>query len=180
VTRGGLKRTSIWWDVILTIPYALPGTVLSITLIQAFNVPTVFSGNAVMVGTFWILPLAYLIRGYPLMMRSVKSSLEQLDSGIEEAAATLGAAPFERFRTIVLPSITPGIVAGAELVLVTLLGEFVASILLYTYATRPIAVEILAQVRAYNLGSAAAYSVLLLVLIASVVGLAEWFERKSV
>ena len=61
--------------------------------------------------------------------------------------------------------IKPGIVSGALLVVITALGEFVSSILLYSYSNRPIAVEILAQMRAYNFGSAAAYAVLLLVLI---------------
>jgi iron(III) transport system permease protein len=74
--------------------------------------------------------------------------------------------------------ILPGIVAGASLTLVTLLGEFVSSVLLYTYATRPIAVEILAQVRSYNLGAAAAYCVLLLLLILAVVGTASAFEKS--
>jgi iron(III) transport system permease protein len=70
------------------------------------------------------------------------------------------------FRRVVLPAIGPGLLAGTLLTLVTALGEFVSSILLYIYDNRPISIEILAQLRSYNFGGAAAYSVLLMGLIA--------------
>jgi iron(III) transport system permease protein len=76
-----------------------------------------------------------------------------------------GAGPFHGLRTVVLPMILPGIVSGVLLVLITSLGEFPSSILLYTHANRPVAIEILSQLRGYNFGGAAAYSVFLLVLI---------------
>ena len=68
-------------------------------------------------------------------------------------------------RKIALPIILPGIVSGSLLVAIAALGEFVSSILLYTYSSRPIAIEILSQLRGYNFGAAAAYSVFLLVVI---------------
>ena len=70
------------------------------------------------------------------------------------------------FRRVVLPLIAPGILAGALLSFVTALGEFVSSIVLYVYDNRPISVEILAQLRQYDFGAAAAYSVFLMILIA--------------
>jgi iron(III) transport system permease protein len=70
-----------------------------------------------------------------------------------------------------LPLILPGLAAGALLAFVTALGEFVASIMLYTNRTRPIAIEILSQLRAFDFGGAAAYSVLLIALIALAFGL---------
>jgi len=71
---------------------------------------------------------------------------------------------------VALPLILPGLAAGALLAFVTALGEFVASILLYTHRTRPIAIEILAQLRAFDFGAAAAYAVLLIVVIGLVFG----------
>jgi iron(III) transport system permease protein len=65
------------------------------------------------------------------------------------------------------------------LVVITALGEFVSSILLYTYSNRPIAVEILAQMRSYNFGAAAAYSVLLLVLIMAISYAANFLSKKG-
>jgi iron(III) transport system permease protein len=64
-------------------------------------------------------------------------------------------------------------------VAITALGEFVSSILLYSYSNRPIAVEILAQMRAYNFGSAAAYSVLLLLLIMLLTFLSNMLARRG-
>ncbi|HEX9005745.1 MAG TPA: iron ABC transporter permease [Bacteroidota bacterium] len=179
VTKGALRRRRGLWDALLTLPYAIPGTVLAIALILSFNRPVPVTGFRVLVGTFWILPLAYLLRTYPLMIRSASAALDQLDDGLLEAAASLGAGPWLRFRTVILPLILPAVVGGGVLTLITVLGEFVSSILLYTFSTRPIAVEILAQLRAYNFGSAAAYCVLLMTLILLVVGIGNRLSRPS-
>lgn len=71
-------------------------------------------------------------------------------------------------RRVILPLVMPGLIAGALLAFVTALGEFVASILLYTHRTRPISMEILSQLRAFNFGAASAYAVLLIALMAVV------------
>ncbi|MGA9118559.1 MAG: iron ABC transporter permease [Bacteroidota bacterium] len=178
-TKGVLRKRQRLLDVLFSIPYAIPGTVLAIGLILAFNRPTFFSGMEVLVGTFWILPLAYVLRTYPLIMRSVSSALQQVDDGLLEAAASLGASSWRRFRSVVIPLILPGIIAGSVLTIITLLGEFVASVLLYTYSNRPIAVEILAQVRSYNFGQASAYCVVVLVLILFIVRLSDYKGRKA-
>ncbi len=180
ITKGVLRRARTLLDVILTLPYAIPGTVIAVSLILAFNVPTPFSGFQVLVGTFWILPLAYFIRLYPLVVRSTTAALEQLDDALLEAGASCGAGPWRRFRRIVFPLIFPGIVSGALLTVISALGEFVSSILLYTYSSRPISVEILSQLRTFNFGAAAAYCVMLLVLILAIVSVANRVAgRKS-
>lgn len=164
--KGNLTRSqSLAADLLATMSFAIPGTVVAIGLILAFNSPTIFSGNSILVGTFWILPLAYFVRTFPFVVRSTSSSLQQVDDSLLEAGKTFGASGWRRFRTITLPMILPGIASGGLLVVITALGEFVSSVLLYSYSNRPIAVEILAQMRGYNFGSAAAYSVLLLILI---------------
>ena len=156
---------STWANVALTLPYAVPGTVVAVALILAFNRPLLSGVPAMLVGTFWILPLAYFVREYPVVIRSVAASLEGMDSSLLEAASGLGAGPFRRFRSVALPALLPGILSGGVLVLIGSLGEFVSSILLYTYNSRPVSVEILAQLRLFNIGAAAAYSVILMVII---------------
>jgi iron(III) transport system permease protein len=148
--------------VLLTIPYAVPGTVVAIAFILAFNSPTPFSAFNILVGTYWILPLAYFVRQYPILVRSSSAAMERFDRGLLEAAAGLGAGPWRRFRHVVLPAILPAVVAGGALVMIGALGEFVTSVLLYTYNTRPVSVEIYAQLRLFNIGAAAAYSVVLM------------------
>ncbi|MBM2840829.1 MAG: hypothetical protein HW412_1357 [Bacteroidetes bacterium] len=165
IVKGGLRKLRTVLDVLFNLSFAIPGTVVAIGLIYTFNRPTPLSGYTVLVGTFWILPLAYFIRTYPLIIRSTSSALEQLDDSLMEAGETFGAGLLTRFRRIALPIILPGIVSGCLLVAIAALGEFVSSILLYTYSSRPIAIEILSQLRGYNFGAAAAYSVFLLIVI---------------
>ncbi len=66
-----------------------------------------------------------------------------------------------------LPHLKPALLAGASLAFLTSLGDFVVSIVLYTYSTRPIAIEILSSLRLQEIGAAAAYGVLLTVLSAA-------------
>lgn len=153
---------------LVALPWALPGTVLAIALASTFSVDSPLTGRVVLVGTFAILPLAYFIRNVPLVTRAALSSFRQLDPSLEEAAASLGASRARTMLRVVLPLVTPGLMAGALLAFVTALGEFVASILLYTHATRPISIEMLSQLRAFDFGGAAAYGVLLIALVAAV------------
>jgi iron(III) transport system permease protein len=96
------------------------------------------------------------------------TSFRQLDPALEEAAASLGARTWTTLRRVVLPLVLPGLAAGALLAFVGALGEFVASILLYTHRTRPISMAILSELRAFDFGGAAVYGVLLIVLMALV------------
>jgi iron(III) transport system permease protein len=121
----------------VALPWALPGTVLAIALASTFSVNRPLEGRFVLVGTFAILPLAYFIRNVPLVTRAALSSFRQLDPALEEAAASLGASPATSLRRVVLPLVLPGLAAGALLAFVTALGEFVASILLYTQPHAP-------------------------------------------
>ena len=92
-------------------------------------------------------------------------SFQQLDPSIEEAAISLGATSSYTIRRVVLPLVLPGAIAGGLLAFITTLGEFVSSIMVYVYSNRPIAIEILSQLRQNNLGTASAYGVLLIALI---------------
>jgi iron(III) transport system permease protein len=151
---------------LIALPWALPGTVLAIALATTFRAHQPGAGRFVLVGTATIVPLAYFIRNIPLVTRAALASFRQFDPALEEAAASLGAPWLRTMRRIALPLVLPGLAAGALLAFVTALGEFVASILLYTHRTRPISIEILSQLRAFDFGGAAAYAVLLIALMA--------------
>ncbi|MGQ0815787.1 MAG: ABC transporter permease [Gemmatimonadota bacterium] len=155
-------------NALVILPWALPGTVLAIALASMFSVNDPLLGRFVLVGTSLILPLAYFVRNIPLVTRATLASFRQFDPALEEASASLGASWATTARRVVFPLVLPGLAAGALLAFVTALGEFVASILLYTHRTRPISIEILSQLRAFNFGAAAAYAVLLIALMAVV------------
>ncbi|KXG44576.1 ABC transporter permease [Tepidibacillus decaturensis] len=162
-------------DILVMIPWALPATVIAMNMIFAFNQPSIFSFGKILVGTFWILPLAYFIRYIPLIVRSTNASLEQLDDSLEEAARNLGAKWFYAFRKVVLPIVMPGIMSGALLAFVTAVGEFPTSVLLYTLDNRPISIEIMNQLRMFNMGQAAAYGTIQIVLIGLVLFISNKF-----
>jgi iron(III) transport system permease protein len=162
---------------LLVLPWALPGTVVAIGLATTFSVNQPGLGRFVLVGSFWILPLAYFIRNTPLVAQAAIASFRQFDPALEEAAHSLGAGWFTTMRRVALPLVLPGVAAGAMLAFVAALGEFVASILLYTPRSRPISMEILGQLRAFDFGAAAALGVVLAVLMAAVFAAGGRFVR---
>lgn len=72
--------------------------------------------------------LATAVMSFPLVVRAIRISLENVDRGLEDAARTLGAGPFDRFFSITLPLIMPGVLAGAVTAFAAGLGEFGAVI----------------------------------------------------
>ncbi|MFJ6267377.1 ABC transporter permease [Lysinibacillus xylanilyticus] len=166
-------------DILIMVPWALPGTVVAVNLIAAFSTENIFSFNQVLIGTFWILPLAYFIRHLPLVFRSTSASLVQLDQSIEEASRSLGATWWYSFRRIVLPLTFTGILAGTLLALVQSFGEFVASILLYSTSTIPLSVAIFQKLYSFKFGTACAYGVLQICLILIVLIISEKLSKGS-
>lgn len=166
-------------DILIMVPWALPGTVVAVNLIAAFSTESIFSFNQVLIGTFWILPLAYFIRHLPLVFRSTSASLVQLDQSIEEASRGLGANWWYTFRRIVVPLTFTGILAGTLLALVQSFGEFVASILIYSTSTIPLSVAIFQKLYAFKFGTACAYGVLQICLILVVLIISEKLSKGS-
>ncbi|HSS45430.1 MAG TPA: iron ABC transporter permease [Thermoanaerobaculia bacterium] len=165
-----VRRRSPWrgpLETLIAVPWALPGTVFAVALAATFSVRAPWAGRFILVGTAAILPLAYLVRSLPLTGRAAFAGLRQLDPALEEAAASLGATILRRLTRVLLPLLRPALVAGASLAFLTALGDFVVSIVLYTFETRPISIEILSSLRMQEMGAAAAYGVLLAALSAA-------------
>ena len=153
---------------LVAVPWALPGTVFAIALATAFSVDRPLALRWVLVGTAVILPLAYLVRGLPVTGRALLAGYRQLDPALEEAAASLGAGRWSTLRRVTLPLLRPALLAGGSLAFVAALGDFVTSIVLYTYDTRPIAIEILSSLRLSEMGVAASFGVVLMAVSAGV------------
>lgn len=147
---------------LIAVPWAIPGTVFAVALATTFSANQPWIGRFLLIGTPWILPLAYLVRDLPLTGRAALAGFRQLDPSLEEAAASLGAGRVRRFARVTLPMLRPALAAGAGLAFITALGDFIVSIVLYTYETRPISIEILSFLRLQDLGMAAVYGVLLM------------------
>ncbi|HZE94346.1 MAG TPA: iron ABC transporter permease [Gemmatimonadales bacterium] len=165
--RVALRRVI---EGLLALPWALPGTVFAIALAITFSTHAPLQLRFVLVGTAIILPLAYLVRALPLTGRGILASYRQLDPSLEEAAASLGAGRWRTLARVTLPQLRPGLAAGASLAFVAALGDIVASIVLYTYETRPVSIEILSSLRLSETGVAAAFGVVLMLVSALVLG----------
>jgi iron(III) transport system permease protein len=144
-------------DPLLMIPYMVPGTVLGIGFIIAFNAKPLF-----LLGTGTIIVLAYFIRRLPYSVRSAASILKQIDPALEEAGINLGAGPARTFRTVTLPLMLPGILSGAIMSWVTAVNEISASILLYVGKTMTMPIRIYLSVMDGYFGPASAMSTILL------------------
>jgi iron(III) transport system permease protein len=162
---------------LLALPWAVPGTVFAIALATTFSIRAPMIGRFILVGTLWILPLAYLVRNLPITSRAVLAGFRALDPSLDEAAATLGAGRWRTLWRVTLPLLRPALVAGASLAFVTAFGDFVTSVMLYTYDTRPISMEILSSLRQSDVGVAAAYGVVLMAV--SAVVFAVGAERRN-
>ena len=166
-------------DKLIMLPWSLPGTVVGISLIAAFNVRSVFSFGQIWVGSVIILPVAYFIRHLPLVYRSTAAAFAQTDASCEEAARGLGAGWFYCFCKIVLPMVFGGIASGAILGFVQGIGEFVSSILLYTTSSMPISVAINNQMYSFKFGTACAYGTLQIVMVALLLLVSEKLKGDS-
>ncbi|UEM03290.1 molybdate ABC transporter permease subunit [Skermanella rosea] len=133
-----LARADFWgkslFDGIIHMPLVLPpvviGYLLLVTLgtrgpigswlLETFGIRLIFTsaGASVAAG----------VMAFPLMVRAIRQAIEAIDTGLEAAARTLGAGPLDRFLTITLPLMLPGILSGAVLAFAASLGEFGATI----------------------------------------------------
>ena len=173
VGRPRLRNGRGWRGVIETLvalPWALPATVFAVALATTFSVARPLELRWVLVGTVVLLPLAYLVRNLPITGRAVLAGYRQLDPAVEEAAASLGARRWATFWRVTLPLLKPALAAGGSLAFVTALGDFVTSIVLYTYDNRPISIEIMSSLRVSELGAAGAFGVILMLGSALVLG----------
>jgi molybdate transport system permease protein len=91
-------------------------------LFASWNIEIVFTWKGVLVAT--------MVMSLPLMVRSARVAIEEVDRGLEEAAAMLGARPLDRFWTITLPLARRGLLAGCVLSFARALGEFGATVVL--------------------------------------------------
>lgn len=148
-------------DSLSMIPYIVPGTVLGIAFITAFNTGIGGTKFLALTGTVFIMVISFTIRRLPYTIRSSVASLQQISPSIEEAAESLGSSRLNTFMKITVPMMTAGIVSGAILSWITMISELSTSILLYNVRTRTMTVAIYTEVIRGNYGVAAALSTLL-------------------
>lgn len=121
------------------LPYAIPGTVLSIGVILAWQ-GAIFGIN--LYNTIWIIIVAYLARYLSFSMKTSSAALLQVSGSLEEAARACGASHSESLADITLPLIRPAMVSGFFLIFLPAMREVTTSILLYGPYSRTLGVQI--------------------------------------
>lgn len=143
-------------DTMIMFPYVIPGSVLGIGLIIAFNRKPI-----ILVGTSAIMIISYVIRKLPYTVRSGSAFLYQMDPFVEEASINLGVSPMKTFFTVTARMMLPGVMSGAVLSWITCINELSSSIMLYTGKTSTLAVAIYQEVTRMNDGTAGALATIL-------------------
>ena len=145
-------------DTLIMFPYVIPGSVLGIGLIIAFNRKPI-----VLVGTAAIMIISYVIRKLPYTVRSGTAFLYQMDPYVEEASINLGVSPLKTFFTVTARMMLPGVMSGAVISWITCINELSSSIMLYSGKTSTIAIAIYQEVTHMNDGPASALATILTV-----------------
>lgn len=166
-------------EILVMLPWAMPASAIAINIINAYNTPNIFSFNSVLVGTFILLPLGYFVRSIPLMVKTTSISFQNLNETYIEASKSLGASRIQTFTNIVLPMISPGLIAGFLLVFVRSIGEYTISVFLYTPSNKPVSIAVVNGIFEYNIGLAMAYGTLLIFITSALSFLISKFSTVS-
>ena len=165
VTRGSFpgRRTM---EITSMIDYALPGTIVGIAYLIAFNEPPLQ-----ITGTALIIIACYIFRYGPTGIRTTVALLQQIDRSLEEASRGLGAGIGTTFRRVTLPLILPAFFAGLGVVFIRSMTAISATIFLVSIGWTLITVKILQDMTELALGPAAAFSVLVVVIVFAMIAL---------
>ncbi len=150
-------------DAVIDLPFALPTIVAGLTLLALYGPGGPFGVDVAFTRAGLLLALLFVT--LPFVVRAVQPVLLELDTEMEEAAASLGAGSFAIFRRIVFPNLLPAILSGVALAFARAVGEFGAVVLIsgnLPFKTEVSSVYIFGQLQSGNERGAAAVSLLLL------------------
>lgn len=147
-------------ETVSLLNYTLPGTVVGIAYIIAFNDKPI-----ILTGTIYILIAAYLFRYSSAGIRNVIAALTQIDPSIEEASRSLGAGSARTFISIMIPLVLPAILAGMKYLFIHSMTAISATIFLVSVNWTLITTRILECMTELQFAQACAFSVILILLV---------------
>ncbi|MEW5815640.1 MAG: iron ABC transporter permease [Spirochaetota bacterium] len=159
-------------EFIAMLTFAVPGTVVGIGYILAFNQRSALF-PFILTGTAWIIVLLLIFRDMPVGIRSGIAALHQIDPAIEEASMNLGADSSTTFRKITLPMIAPAFFSGLVYSFVKAMTAISAVIFVVSGKWNLITVAILGFVDNNRYAQAAAISLLLIVIVLIALGIIQ-------
>jgi iron(III) transport system permease protein len=164
-----------WFEFIALLAFAIPGTVLGVSYILAFNVPPVE-----LTGTGLIIVLCFMFRNLPVGVRAGTAAFKQLDKSLDEASLMLRASTFQTLRFVVLPLLKPALVAALVYSFVRAMTTVSAVIFLVTAENELATTYIIGRVGNGDYGVALAYCTVLIILMSASIALIQFLvgERK--
>ena len=159
-------------EVLLMTPFAVPGTLLGISYILAFNKPPLL-----LVGTGVIIVINYVIRELPVGLETGAANLRQIDKSIEEAAQDLGADMSKVFTSVVLPLIRPSFLTSMSYTFVRSMTAVSAVIFLISARWYHLTVQIYNFSELLRFGWASVLSTVLIIIVLAVFGLMQLLVR---
>ncbi|MEA4882347.1 MAG: ABC transporter permease [Clostridia bacterium] len=118
--QRGSRSEEIISQLAQVLPLVIPPLVIGVALLQGFS-----RAPLALTGTIWMVIIAHALIGFPFMLRNVLVTFQTIDEvTLSEAAQSLGANTWQRFRYVLVPNVLPGIVSGALLVFSISIGEF--------------------------------------------------------
>jgi len=155
--------------------FAIPGTVIGVSYILAFNVPPIE-----ITGTGIILVVSFIFRNMPVGLRSGVAAMSQLDKSLDESSLTLGANTFQTFTRVILPLLRPAMLAALVFSFVRSMTAISAVIFLVSAEHDMATSYIIGRVENNDYGLAIAYSTTLIVLMLAVIVLMQIAVGKAV
>ncbi len=154
------------FEFITMLSFAIPGTVVGVSYVAAFNVPPVD-----ITGTLIILVICFAFRNMPVGMRAGVAALSQIDKSMEEASQTMGAGSFTTLRRVVLPLIKPAIFTATIYAFVTAMTAVSAVIFLVSARHNMATAYIMGRVENGEYALAITYSAVLMIIMMAVIAL---------
>jgi sulfate transport system permease protein len=171
-------------NALVDLPFALPTIVAGLTLLALYGPKSPTGVNIAF--TRWAILVALLFVTLPFVVRTVQPVLLELDTEMEDAAASLGAGRLATFRRVILPNILPAILSGVALAFARAVGEFGSVVLIsgnLPFKTEVVSVYVFGRIESGDSGGAAAASVVILVLsfgvLLAIGGVRRWATRHD-
>ncbi len=162
------RKMDSFFEYGLLIPWLLPTTFIALGLMFTYDSPRFLVGNKVLIGSIWIMLIAYVVVKLPFSFRMIRAAFFGVEDSLEEAARTMGAKPVYTLFKVILPVILPTVMSVAALNFNALLSDYDLSVFLYSPKYQPLGVIIKAAsdegVNENAQAMALVYSVVLMIL----------------
>jgi iron(III) transport system permease protein len=177
IVRRKIKFVSAFLNATMTLPYIIPGTVLAVGFVAAFNAPPI-----ALTGTWMILVIVSFVRKLPFSIKTVEASLYQVHPAVEEAAMMVGAKPWRAFSSTTLRLMAGGVLTGATIAFLQMMTELSSTLILYRppWETMTVVIYQNAMTSGADFGIAASMGVLLMMCVNIPLLLVNKFTRSKV